>query len=344
MVKTRKSPSAIALSDFRSGIGKCFMLSCTMKNMYQNSIIKKVFFFLIIFTAGYLLPTGCHALFAQDKIVAIVNKDIITQKDLNDFVNFERMQLSTQYQGKQLESKIQSMKLDLLAKLIEDRLILQEANKEGIILNPDRIKAKINEIKTHYGSDSGFQDAIAKQGLVEADIESKIREQLLMYAVIDREIRSKIIIKPVEVTAYYQENIKKFIMPEQREFDSITVNSESLAYEVFNKLKSGQEFKDISDRFSLSINKFSSAKGGQLRKDIEETLFKLQAGQFSSPVKIENNYYIFKLNNIIPPRQQTLSEAQEDIHAMLFNEKMQDGLTKWLDKIKERSYVKILQN
>jgi len=285
----------------------------------------------------------CNSL-AQDKIIAIVDKDVITQKDLNDFINFMHVQLSTQYQGGQLESKIQSMKFDLLDKLIEDRLILQEAKKDNIGIEPDRIKAKINEIKKHYGSDSEFQNVLAEQGLVQADIEAKIREQSLMYAVIDREIRSKIIIKPVEVTNFYQQNLKKFILPEQREFESVTVDNESKAFEVFDKLKSGQELQDVANRYSLAINKFSSARDGQLREDIEDTVFKMNTGQISAPLKIEDNYYIFKLNNIIPPRQQNLSEAQKDIYDMLFNKKMQEALTKWLDELKRHSYIKILQN
>ena len=285
----------------------------------------------------------CNSL-AQDKIIAIVDKDVITQKDLNDFINFMHVQLSTQYQGGQLESKIQSMKFDLLDKLIEDRLILQEAKKDNIGIEPDRIKAKINEIKKHYGSDSEFQNVLAEQGLVQADIEAKIKEQSLMYAVIDREIRSKIIIKPVEVTNFYQQNLKKFILPEQREFESVTVDNESKAFEVFDKLKSGQELQDVANRYSLAINKFSSARDGQLREDIEDTVFKMNTGQISAPLKIEDNYYIFKLNNIIPPRQQNLSEAQKDIYDMLFNKKMQEALTKWLDELKRHSYIKILQN
>jgi len=294
---------------------------------------------LVLFLSAFFISS-----FAQDKIIAIVNKDIITQKDLNDFVNFMRVQLTTQYQGKQLESKIQSMKLDLLDKLIEDRLILQEAKKGNIKIDPDRIKARVNEIKKHYGSDTEFQDSLAKQGLVQADIEAKIREQLLMYVVIDMEIKNKIIIKPGEVTDFYQENIKQFISPEQREFESVTIDNESLADAVSDKLKSGQNFQEVANKYSLTINKLNCDSGGQLRKDIEEALFKMNIGQISVPLRIENNYYIFKLNNIIPPRQQTLSEVQDVIHVMLFNNRMREALTKWLDELRKRSYIKIIQN
>jgi len=236
------------------------------------------------------------------------------------------------------------MKLDLLDKLIEDRLILQEARKGNIIINPDRIKSRVNEIRKHYGSDTEFQDSLAKQGLVQADIEAKIREQLLMYSVIEREIKSKITIKPGEVTDFYQENTAKFILPEQREFESITIDNEGLANEIFDKLKSGQELQGVAEEYSLTVNKFTCVKGGQLRKDIEDTVFKINLAQISSPVKIENNYYIFKLNNIIPPRHQNLSEVQDEIYTMLSNKKMQEALTKWLDVLKEHTYIKILQN
>jgi parvulin-like peptidyl-prolyl isomerase len=282
-------------------------------------------------------------LYAQDKIIAIVNSDVITQKDLNDFLNFMRMQLMTEYKGKELENKIQSMKLDLIDKLVEDRLILQQAKKNNIQIDEGRIKARIEEIRKRYDSEREFQDALAKQGLVQADIELKIREQLLMYAIIDIKVRSKIIVNPGEVTDFYQANIRDFKLPEQREFESVTIDDENLAKEISYNLKNGQDFQEIAKRYSLAVNKFNT-QDGQLRKDIEEEIFKMHLDEISEPIKIEKSYYIFKLNNIIPARQQGLSEAQDQIYTFLFNEKMEEALAKWLDEIKKHSYIKILEN
>lgn len=283
------------------------------------------------------------ALCDQDKIIAIVNKDVITQRDFNDFLNFMRVQLSTEYKGKQLETKIQSMERDLLDRLVEDRLILQEAGKNNIRIDQGRVKARIEEIKRHYESDREFQDALARQGLVQADIESKIREQLLMYAIIDIKIRSKIIVSPSEVTDFYQENRGKFKLPEEREFESVTIDNGNLARQVYDSLRKGGDFQDVAERYSLSVNKFNT-QGEQLRRDIEEKIFKLRMGEISTPIKIEDSYYIFKLNNIIPPRQQNLSEAQDNIHVFLFNKKMEEGLAGWLDGLKKHAYIKIIQD
>jgi parvulin-like peptidyl-prolyl isomerase len=253
------------------------------------------------------------------------------------------MQLMTEYKGKELENKIQSMKLDLIDKLVEDRLILQQAKKNNIQIDEGRIKARIEEIRKRYDSEREFQDALAKQGLVQADIELKIREQLLMYAIIDIKVRSKIIVNPGEVTDFYQANIRDFKLPEQREFESVTIDDENLAKEISYNLKNGQDFQEIAKRYSLAVNKFNT-QDGQLRKDIEEEIFKMHLDEISEPIKIEKSYYIFKLNNIIPARQQGLSEAQDQIYTFLFNEKMEEALAKWLDEIKKHSYIKILEN
>jgi parvulin-like peptidyl-prolyl isomerase len=233
------------------------------------------------------------------------------------------------------------MKLDLIDKLIEDHLILQEAKKSNVQIDEGRVKAKIEEIKRRYILERDFQNALLKQGLVQADIEKKIREQLLMYTIIDIKIRSKIIVKPAEVTEFYQQNMESFKLPQGREFESVTIEDKNLADEVSDKLKGGGDFLEVAKNYSLDVNKFNSAQEGQLRKDIEEEIFKLQPGKISGPVKIEDSYYIFKLNNITLPRQQNLSEVQEEIYTFLFNKKMGEALAKWLDELKKHSYIKI---
>ncbi|MFH0913412.1 MAG: peptidyl-prolyl cis-trans isomerase [Candidatus Omnitrophota bacterium] len=317
------------------------MLRIKIQNI-KLSFLRIILFFSII--TSYELLVTSYGLFALDQIVAVVNQNVITQKDLNDFINFTRVQLMAEYKGEKLESKIQSMKLDLIDRLIEDHLILQEAKKSGIRIDQGRIKARIAEIKKHYVSDRAFQDAISKQGLVQADIEKKIREQLLMQAIIEIKIKSKIIINPSEVTEFYQQNIENFKLPEGREFESLSIKDADLSREVFAKLKSDGDFQEVAKIYSLNVNKFNSTQKGQLRGDIEEEIFKLQPGEISNPIKIEDSYYIFKLNSINPPRQQILSETQDEIYTFLFNAKMQEALANWLEELKKHSYIKISQN
>ncbi|MBU3958326.1 MAG: peptidyl-prolyl cis-trans isomerase [Candidatus Omnitrophica bacterium] len=307
-------------------------------------ITQKLKFFVLSYGFTFCVLAFTLSCFAQDKIVAIVNNDIITQKDLNDFINFMRMQLSAEYKEAELENKVESIKSDLLDRLIEDRIILQEAKKDKLEIDGNKVKEKIDQIKRRYVSDREFQDALSQQGLVQADLESRIREQLLMYNIIDTRIRREILIKPGEVTDFYQQNLEEFRIPEQREFNFIIVADKDLSREVFNNLKDNQDFAGVAKKYSLAVEKSSAKKGQELREDIERAIFTLNLGESSEPTEIEDSFYIFKLVNIIPSRQQVLSEAQDRIYAFLFEMKMQEGLTRWLGGLKEHSYIKILED
>jgi parvulin-like peptidyl-prolyl isomerase len=235
------------------------------------------------------------------------------------------------------------MKNDLLERLIEDRLILQEAKKNNISTDQNRIKARINEIRQHYATDADFQNELKKQGLVQADIETKISDQMLMYDIIDQKIRKLIIIRPDEVTDFYNNNKKDFLSGEQRELRVITFDNKDLANTFYSDLKSGQKLEDLASRDQLTVDKLNVTHRGEFKKEIEDIIFKLNLSETSEPLALDSKFYIFELEKIIPSKQLTLSEVQDKIHAYLFEKKMQEELTKWLDELKKQSYIKILQ-
>jgi parvulin-like peptidyl-prolyl isomerase len=297
---------------------------------------------LLFLVAVILLPLFTCA-FAEDKIIAIVNCDVITQKELDDFVNFTRMQLASEYSREAAEEKIRAMKKDLLNKLIEDKIILQEAKKENIKPDESRIKARIEEIRKHYGSEADFEAALAGQGLVLADIESRIKEQMLMYGVINSKIRSKIVINPKEVTEFYENNIENFKYPAQLQIDSLAMDNADEARQVWLSLRGGKKPESLAGAGSVSLDKMNVIKG-QLRPDIEAAVFKLKVGEVSAPVKSGNKYYVFKLNSIVPARQQNLAEIRDQVYTALFDRKMEEKLARWLDELKKHSYIKIFQS
>lgn len=285
-----------------------------------------------------------HPAYAQDKIVAIVNQDVITQKDLADFLNFMRLQLSQEYKGRELEEKIQGMKVALLTKLIDDRLILQEAKKNNVSVDEGKIKAKINEVKREYPTESHFHAELMKQGLTQGDIEKKLREQLMMFTIIDQKVRSKIIIKPDEVTEFYEKHRKEFNTGEGREIEVVSLENLDLANTVAYELKSGKKVSDLASLYPMVVNNITISKGSGAREEINQVVSGLGINEVSAPVRIGDRYYIFKLVGLTPSEDLTLLQAQRSIHSILFDKKMQEGITSWLAEIKKNSYVKITQD
>lgn len=296
--------------------------------------------FFKIFIVSFILA-GCFSLArAEEKIVAVVNNEIITQRDLESFLNFMRVQLSQQYTFKELDDKIAVMRSDLLDRLIEDRLILQEAKKSNLQVDAARIKSKIDELKKRYNSETEFEKSLKSQGLVEADLEARIRDQILMFNIVETKIRDKIVIKPSEITEYYNKNIADFGLTEEREFQSLAGLDLAKAQKVTEDLRQGKDLNDVVKDSGFTLNVFSAHQGGELKKDVEDVLFNLKIKEVSDPVKIKDNYYVFQLSKIKPPYQQALKKVQDLIHEILYEKKMQEAMVKWVVELKKKAYIK----
>ncbi len=298
----------------------------------------------------FALPVLCFLFYAggtvcaEDKIIAIVNEDVITQKDLLDFLGFMRLQMSEQYKGRELEEKLGAMKRDILNRLIDDKLVLQEARKNNIAVDSSRVRARIEQVKKEYSSEAVFQAELMKQGVTQGDVEKRIREQFMSFGVIDQKIRSKIIVKPEEITQFYQDNKKLFNTGEGKEFQAISFENEDLASAVSYGLKSKVRLEELAARYPLTVNKLIVRRTDELRKEIQNVVSSLSIDEVSSPVRMGSKYYVFKLLNIIPSHALTLSESQDKIRAILFDQKLQAAMAEWLKELKRNSYIKVMND
>jgi parvulin-like peptidyl-prolyl isomerase len=252
------------------------------------------------------------------------------------------VQLAREYSAVKLEQKIDSMKQDLLERLIEDRLILQEARKANINIDKSRIKGKVAELKRAHNTEGEFQSFLSQQGVTEADLEQKLKDQMMTYEIIEGKIKNKIVIKPSDITDYYNNNLSQFVVSEQREFVSIVVEDKDLADKVSQSLKSGKAVDAAAAELAVKVNTFTAKKGGELKKEIEDVVFAMNVDDVSEAVKIDNAYYVFKLIKVIPESKQQLIEAQASINRFLFDKKLQENMVDWLNELKKKAYIKIM--
>jgi len=290
---------------------------------------------ILLFYVIFLIPKA----YADDKIVAIVNKEIISQSDLNSFSKYIRMQLAEQYQAEALKEKIAETAPGLLDRLIEDKLIIQEAKKQNIKVDDNRIKARIDEMKKNYSSEKEFVDSLSSNGLTQADIENKIRDQMLMFEIVQQKIRNRIRICPREITDFYKEHKDQLNLPATRKILAMTSDKEDPLKKALKDLKTGMDFQQAADSSGLSINDLGQVMPGQLKKEIDQVISVLGPGEFSDIVKLDGKFYIFKLEELIAAKSRSFEEVKEDIYNYIFEEKMQEQMNKWLDELKAKAFI-----
>jgi len=297
--------------------------------------------FLPLILAGLFIAFWGPLSLAGDGVVAVVNNEVITQKDLNDFINFMKIQLSGQYTKEEVTQRVNEMLPDLISRLIEDRLILQAAYKENMPVNQSRIDARIEQIKKGYASEADFLNDLTSRGLNLTDIETKIREQFLMFEIIDRKVKSKVIVKPQEVTAYYYAHKKDFGEPELRWVRFLTIKDPEIINELKQEIYHYENLDQVAAVYSLQITDLGWVTSKQLNKQIARIVFNLQQGRISPLMNLADNNYLFEVKQIQPSKELSLTQMQDEISKYLFEKKMKQALREWLEELKSKAYIEV---
>lgn len=283
-----------------------------------------------------------------EKIIAVVNDEVITLKDLKAYMSsmysqlrienndpFEVDQIMKQYEEKGINQ------------LVEDKLILDAANEKNVEVKQAGIDKKIEEIKSRYPSELVFQNIMEQQGMTISDVRERIGDQMKAKFMVDNEVRSKIFVNPQEVTDYYNEHKDDFVQKARVNLDSIFISfdkgidaARAEAADVHDQLKQGKEFSELAKAHS-DLPSVGVIEEGQLKAEIEEKVFNMAEETFSDPFEVENGIYIFKFVRKSPRETKSLKDVKDAIYNKLFEKKFQDRFGAWIEKLRKKAYVDI---
>lgn len=284
----------------------------------------------------------------EDAIIAVVNDELITLKDLKDYAQSTYASLVAQGMS---ESQIQSIMRDLegngINKIIEDRLILSSANETGLEVREELVDERIDALKEKYGSEKNLVDALVMTGATLTDLRNKIRDEMKIKFIVDHQVKAKIYINPQEVTDYYENNKDQFGRKARVNLESIFIaykNDKSAALSKANdaleQIQAGENFMEISKTFSDAPS-VGIVEQSELLPLVEETVFNLDMNAVSSLVETESGIYIFKLIGEFPAEISSLEDVKGAVHDLIYKEKFKDLFVDWLEKLKNEAYIEI---
>ncbi len=289
---------------------------------------------LIILITIVMVSAGTLISFAEiNKIVAKVNNDIITSDDLQKYVQM----LAARRGDPAVDLNQDELRKEALNRLIEDRLILQQAKKEDIEVPSTWLENKIKQLIARHPSQEAFYDSLQKQGITMSYLKKRLSQQYLLKEVIDKEVRAKIAIAPGEINQFYQENQADFQSPSKVSFfiakDSDREKIENMKNFIEKEgIEKGKEnYKNVLSNIESYIN--------QLQKPLAEALTKLKDKELTI-TKINKLYYLVYREKMESPRELTLSEVQDQVYEYLWQQQFSQEFNSWVDALKEKAVIK----
>lgn len=246
-------------------------------------------------------------------VVAEVNGDAIPMADFQRQLTDTRTYLMNEGlidpETDEGQAALRALRDQVLEQLIDQTLIMQAAEEQGLTVTDAELEASIEGIKKDLGSDEAFAQSLAANNLTKEEFRKLQRQQLLSRKLMDR-ITEEIPNEDEQVHARH-----------------ILLESRTDAEEVLRELEEGAGFAEVAAE--RSIDETTAENGGDLGwfpqgvvlPEIEEVAFDLEPGELSGVVETAFGYHILEvLEREVRPIP---GEIQEGLR--------QQRITNWLE-------------
>ncbi|MFM7669953.1 MAG: peptidylprolyl isomerase [Betaproteobacteria bacterium] len=246
-----------------------------------------------------------------DAIVAVVNTDVITMKQLNNRIQIVEQRMRRQ--NMQLPQR-EILQKQLLERLIVNRAQMQLARDLGIRVDDamlDRAVARIAE--QNNISVQALRDQLERDGISFARFRDEIREEITLQRLREREVDNKLQITESEIDGFLASSsarntdalqelsIAQILVrvPENASAQQIAERKKR-AEQAIEQLKSGTEFAKVAATFSDAGDALSGGELGwrspaRLPQLFVEAVDKLKDGELAPLVRSANGFHVLKL-------------------------------------------------
>ena len=246
-----------------------------------------------------------------DKIVAVVNDDVITRHELDERLGIVQAQLKKQ--GTQLPAA-EALEKQVLERMITDLLQTQFAKETGVHVDDTQLDKALQRIaqENKFPSLTEFRARLEQEGVNFKKFREEIRNEIIATRLREREVDSKLVISDGEIDNYLTAQAKQpgkgeefqlahilVLVPEQASADKIQA-SRQRAEQALTKLHNGIKFDEVAAEFSDAKDALQGGSLGWRPSDRIPTLFidalqKMHAGDVSPVLRSPNGFHILKL-------------------------------------------------
>jgi peptidyl-prolyl cis-trans isomerase SurA len=279
--------------------------------------MKQVCKFLV--SLSLLIPAVLPAQTLVDRIVAVVDKEIITESELNERVTFLAVQ-------NRIDPNQAVLRMQVLEGLVSDKLVLAQALIDSIEVTEDEVTRALDQQIANFvrqvGSEQRVEQMYGKSiSRIKREYRTEIKNQLLV-----QKIRQQ---REAALTVTHREAEDFFIsfkdslpqVPEEFELSHVYIvpkpdtavetKTRIMMQSILDSIHAGGDFSEFAKRYSTDPG--SAASGGDLGwekrgvfvREFEETVFGLKEGDISRIVKTQFGFHIIQL----------LGRRGESVHA-----------------------------
>ncbi|MEW6314429.1 MAG: peptidylprolyl isomerase [Pseudomonadota bacterium] len=246
-----------------------------------------------------------------DRIIAVVNDDVITRHDFDERLKLVQRQLNSQ--GIPLPAR-EVLEKQLLERMIVDRVQLQYARETGMRVDDAQLEKALARIAQDSNmSLQQFRDALAEEGVDFAKFREDVRAEILIARLREREIANTVTVSDADVDNYLKNQAAQkdgkseeyslahvmLLVPEMASQEQIAARRQR-AEQALEQIRKGADFGQVAASFSDAADALEGGvlgwrAAGRLPTLFQEALKTMKPGEVSGILKSANGFHILKL-------------------------------------------------
>jgi parvulin-like peptidyl-prolyl isomerase len=293
-----------------------------------------------------------------DRVVAVVNEEIITLSEVEKWIASQKEEIMAEDRLEKQE-QVQALCRKVLDRLIEEKLIDQEAKKSGVKISSKEVEATVEEVKRQNAiTQEGLEKALAAEGLTLETYKKQIEKNLQRQRLIHWSVKVEEKAGEKEFKEFYQGNISRyrtnetyrpamilFAIPKGASPDVVR-EIRKKCQSVLEKLRKGDDFGEMALLYSEDGSNKARGDLGYFRKGellpvFEREALRLKVGEVSGIIRTEFGFHIIKLLDRRGADPLPFEEVSERVKADYYNAEMEKAFRQFLDKLKEKAVIEI---
>lgn len=313
----------------------------------------------LVFAALCLCSPGPLPAEIANRVVAIVNADIVTLYELNlkmkELTGLTPEDLKERDEKGYLETRRRVLDL-----LIDEKIAREKIQELGIRVTPKEVDTAIEEIKkannlTHEDLLAGLK----KRGLTYEAYRENLREEIERARLVSMEVKAKIIIREEMIGEYYERHKSEFTKEERVRLAVIVLAKESpgsgvpggalaaRADEILSRIRQGEDFGALAKRFSQGP---AAQEGGdlgffkvaELDPQLRALISGVDEGEVRGPVERANGVQFIKVLTREKGGLTPLEEAKNAIYDVLYREEVNRRYASWIKELRAKAYTRVI--
>lgn len=289
-----------------------------------------------------------------DKMVAVINDDVITQSELNHAINNTRLQLTQERAAIPTDD---ALRKQVLEQLINKKVQLQMAKTMGIQVTDTELDKAIRHIAEQNNmTPQDMYSRINQDGMTTTEYRNEMRSQMIMQRLQQQEVASRITISPHELSNFIRSHTWQMNRSKEYHLQDILIPvsdtpspqelsaAKKRANEILAQLKHGTKFEDVAQTDSSGSN---ALQGGDLgwRKIAEipsafsERVTSMKDNQLSGPIQTPNGYHIIRLLGVRTGEGHQPKPDRKVIESLLLQQKFEEAVQNWVSKIRGQAFI-----